>query len=184
MSEKTKQKKEIAASLLRFTFATLLITGLAYGALMNSLWRMMPEFHELDTIITIPPYMQIALPFITIILGLSLCKKSSHFRALPLFALALILTITSWYQVSLSSRTKTLTVDLFPFYNKEIKLKTIKTVKIDNRKIIIETTSTPFAIHTGIHPFGLNLSQLNRAFSDYGRCVHKVNNNCIEFGFN
>lgn len=170
--------------IFRFTLVAFSLLALFAGVLISNMWRLMPELHELDAVISVPLHTQIALLIFAALLGAPLCNKNSTFKTLPLYSVVFMLCLASWYQINLSKNNNALTVSMFPVYQKTIELDELKTVKVDNRKIFVDTTSSPITIFTGIYPLGFDLDIANQALTAYGRCVHQVKENCIEIGFN
>lgn len=168
---------------LRLIIVGLFICGLSSGILLNNLWRFLPEFHRLDIIFSVPLYVQIALLIISISLGLVLYRKIEFLKILPLFIFALVLSMASWYQVILSNNVNSLTIELYPFYQREVKFDAITTVKMEDHKIILMTDSKILTIYTGLYPFGLNHNILRETLISYGNCVHSSDDRCNEIEF-
>jgi len=163
----------------------LFIFGLSSGFLLNNLWRLMPEFHTLNIVFTVPLYIQITLLVISISLGLGSYVKngSSKLKILPWFIFTFVLAITSWYQIILSNNVNSFTVELYPFYQCKVKFDTITTVKIEDRKITLMADSKTLTIYTGFYPFGLNHDLLRETLIHHGNCIQRRGNQCIEIEF-
>ena len=153
--------------------------------LLNNLWRFMPEFHGLDVIFSVPLSLQVVFFVVSIFLGLVLYVKngSSKLKISLLFGFTLILSIASWYQIIFSNNTNSLTVELYPFYQREVKFDIITTIKIEDRKMTLMTDSKILAIYTGFYPLGLNNDLLRKTLVSHGNCVQRSGNQCIEVEF-
>lgn len=160
----------------------LFICGLLSGILLNNLWRFMPEFHTLDIIFSVPLYLQIVLLIISIFLGLAFYIKNgnSKLKILPLFIFTLVLSITSWYQITLSNNVNSLTVELYPFYQREVTFNAITTIHMEDRKITLMENSKILTIYTGFYPLGLNHELLRETLVRYGNCVQIRDDQCSE----
>ncbi len=170
---------------LRVTGVWLIILCLSSGIVMSNIWRLMPEFHYLDTIFIVPLYVQIVLLMIIIILGVFICRKNGRLWLLPVFILMLIFSTASWYQVNISNSRNAFTISLYPFYNKAVTFDAVSTIKIKNHEILLLTASNQtYYIRTGFYPFGLNHKKLNETLNRYGNCVHKgTDGQCAEIAF-
>lgn len=175
----------LIARRLRVAGVWLIILGFASGIMMSNIWRFMPEFHYLDTIFSVPLYVQIVLLIIIIILGVFICRKNGRLWLLPVFILMLILSTASWYQVNISNSLNAFTFSLYPFYNKAVTFDAISTIKIKNHEFLLLTASNQtYYIRTGLYPFGLNHKKLIETLNRYGNCVHKgADGQCVEIEF-
>ena len=162
----------------------LIICGLLIGAFINNLWRFMPEFYYLDTIITVPLFVQLVFVLSAMLLGLLIIlKKIKHLAFIFAFIIFSLFSIASWYQFNLSNRLNSFIVSLSPFYHKEISFNIIKKVKIDKKKIHFLTTSGSLSVHTGLFPLGLNDETIWKKLIDFGNCVQKNGDQCREIDF-
>ncbi len=142
----------------------------------------MPEFHTLDIIFSVPLYIQITLFVTSLSLGLGFYVKngSPKLKIFPWFIFTFVLAITSWYQLTLSNNVNSFTVELYPFYQREIKFNAITTVKMEDRKMTLITDSEILTIYTGFYPFGLNHGLLRETLVHHGNCVQRRGGQCIE----
>lgn len=163
----------------------MIILGFFSGTIFNNIWRLIPEFHQLDSIFSVPLYVQIVLLLTIIFIGLLLSKKSWNLWFLPAFSTMLILLMASWYHLNISNSTNSFTINLYPFYKKEVKLDKVATIKIMDHKILVLTKfNATHHIITGSYPFGLNTNQLNETLNSFGNCVDKRDDGrCIEIKF-
>lgn len=168
---------------LRFILIGLVMVGLVLGILLNNLWRLMPEFHHLDMILTVPLSIQVILLLISMTLGVFLFRTKLDRRILAGFVFSLLLSMASWYQVVLSNSVNSLSVGVQPFYQTQIKYSDISRVKIDDNKIIVTTMSKSYPIFTGLYPLGVDRQLLLKSLMGYGTCLNKVADQCVDLEF-
>jgi hypothetical protein len=166
-------------SLLLLSFVFI---GLIAGLFFNNLWRFMPEYNTLDSIFSVPLYLQILLLALSITTGLFLYKKINTFF-LSIFFIFSVLTVLSWYNVVISNATNSLVAEIFPFYTKEIKFSSINRIKATGRTFTIFDTLRDTTIYTGFYPFGLDHTAIWDTLQIQGNCLDKINNQCIEIEF-
>lgn len=170
---------------LRLVIVSLIVCGLLAGIILNSLWRFMPEFHDLDTIFSVPLYVQVIFLILNIALGVLLCRNNTSLKSSLVYILTIGLCIASWYQVVLSNRLNSFTISLYPFYHSEIKFDVIEAIKVEGNMVILITKSETKiqTIYTGLYPLGLNQNELQTTLASYGNCAQKEAEQCKEFEF-
>lgn len=159
---------------LTIVLSFLLILG---GMVINNLWRLLPEFHTLDTIWSTPLAIQ-ATPILTCaVLGLLtlIYKKKSL-----LIGYFIFFTITpfSWNHAIFSNSTNSLSLINTPFFDTEILFSDLESISFNDRDLKINSKNRITLYRTGFYPFGLSTEKIKTDLQQYGNCVILNNNPC------
>jgi len=142
----------------------------------------MPEFHTLDSIFSIPLYLQIICLLLGIVAGLVFYKKN-NIASLAIFFVLAGLGIVSWHTVVVSNSKNSFSDELYPFYHREIKFNAVKRIKIEGHRLTISGPSGEFSFYTGYYPLGLDRTAVWDTVQKQGNCLNKSNNQCVEIQF-
>lgn len=160
---------------LRITIVCLIIMALVGGAILNNIWRLTPEFHELDAIFNVPLYVQIILIFTTIFIGFLIFGKKGKIWHIPVFIIISILLMASWYNVNISNSINSFIIRIDPFYKKILKFDDVGAIRFSKYKILLLTKSKKaYPIVTGVYPIGLNRKMMDEALNGFGNCIRKM----------
>lgn len=158
-------------------FKAALLSILVIGFGLANLWRFLPEFNYLEKTWSTPVMTQVA---ILIISGLYIIfsNKLHWYVILPIA----LFSTGSWYSITFSESTNSITSRLGPVPLQESQYKNITSISLHNYSMSVhENTSRSFSL--GVYPFGINSSALREYLLENNQCLSGSASNCNHISF-
>ena len=180
MKGQTNGDQSVASRSLRAVPVVLAAVFLIFSMLLANHWRLAPEFYYLVQTYSVPLSIQIVAVSVFLILALLFVIRRFSPALLAGILAMFVLSLTSFYHVSVSLSDYTISASIPLVFGETIKLTNGLTISDEPGRFDLRSPDQSASIFTGYFPVGVDHKALKESIIQLGNCTHEVDGECME----